>query len=78
VTPDKTALLRQNVARLQAIGVALVELVLQGKATTVEVAAFRAERFAQGRMLRAQVEYFDRPYDPLPTTAGTTPGRYEL
>jgi glycine/D-amino acid oxidase-like deaminating enzyme len=53
-----------------AIGIALAELALQGKATTVEVAAFRAERFAQGRMLRAQVEYLDRPYDPLPTTAG--------
>jgi sarcosine oxidase subunit beta len=53
-----------------AIGIALAELALHGKATTVEVAAFRAERFAQGRMLRAQVEYLDRPYDPLPTTAG--------
>ena len=53
-----------------AIGIALAELALQGRATTVEVAAFRAGRFAQGRMLRAQVEYLDRPYDPLPTTAG--------
>ena len=70
VIPHKTALLRQNVARLQVIGIALAELTLQGKATTVEVAALRAERFAQARTLRAQVESLNRPYDPLLTTAG--------
>jgi sarcosine oxidase subunit beta len=53
-----------------AIGIALAELATQGQVTTVDVTAFQAERFAQGRMLRAQVEYLDRPYDPVPTTAG--------
>jgi sarcosine oxidase subunit beta len=53
-----------------AIGIALAELATQGQATTVDVAAFSAERFAQGRMLRAHIEYLDRPYDPVHTTAG--------
>jgi sarcosine oxidase subunit beta len=53
-----------------AIGIALAELATQGQATTVDVAAFSAERFAQGHMLRAHIEYLDRPYDPVHTTAG--------
>jgi glycine/D-amino acid oxidase-like deaminating enzyme len=53
-----------------AIGIALAELATQGGTSTVDVTAFSAERFAQGRMLRAQVEYLDRPYDPAPATAG--------
>jgi sarcosine oxidase subunit beta len=53
-----------------AIGIALAELATQGQATTVDVAAFSAERFTQGRMLRAHIEYLDRPYDPVHTTAG--------
>ena len=54
-----------------AIGIALAELATQGRATTVDVAAFSAERFAQRRMLRAQIEYLDRPYDPVHTIAGS-------
>lgn len=50
-----------------AIGIALAELATQGEATTVDVAAFRATRFTEGRMLRAKYEYLDRPYDPVPT-----------
>jgi glycine/D-amino acid oxidase-like deaminating enzyme len=53
-----------------AIGIALAEFATQGQVSTVDVTAFQAERFAQGRMLRAQVEYLDRPYDPIPMTAG--------
>jgi sarcosine oxidase subunit beta len=53
-----------------AIGIALAELATQGKATSVDVTAFSAERFRQGRMLRAQIEYLDRPYDPVHTSAG--------
>jgi glycine/D-amino acid oxidase-like deaminating enzyme len=53
-----------------AIGIALAELATQGKSTTVDVAAFRATRFTEGRMLRAQYEYLDRPYDPVPTATG--------
>jgi sarcosine oxidase subunit beta len=52
-----------------AVGIALAELATQGQAITVDVAAFRATRFAEGRMLRAQFEYLDRPYDPSHTPA---------
>jgi sarcosine oxidase subunit beta len=55
-----------------AIGIALAELATQGKATTVDVAAFRATRFTEGRMLRAKYEYLDRPYDPVPTAGGSS------
>jgi sarcosine oxidase subunit beta len=55
-----------------AIGIALAELATQGQATTVDVAAFRASRFAEGRMLRSRLEYLDRPYDPVRTDAGRT------
>ena len=50
-----------------AVGIALAELATQGHATTVDVSPFRATRFAEGRMLRATVEYLDRPYDPVDT-----------
>jgi sarcosine oxidase subunit beta len=53
-----------------AIGIALAELATQGKATTVDVTAFRATRFDEGLMLRAKYEYLDRPYDPVPTAGG--------
>jgi glycine/D-amino acid oxidase-like deaminating enzyme len=53
-----------------AVGIALAELATQSQATTVDVAAFRATRFAEGRMLRAQFEYLDRPYDPVHIPAG--------
>jgi glycine/D-amino acid oxidase-like deaminating enzyme len=53
-----------------AVGIALAELATQGQATTVDVSAFQAARFAEGRMLRARYEYLDRPYDPLHTPAG--------
>ena len=43
----------------------------QRRATTVDVAAFSATRFAEGRMLRSTVEYLDRPYDPVVTEPGT-------
>ena len=55
-----------------AIGIALAELATQGEATSVDVAAFRATRFDEGRMLRAAYEYLDRPYDPLPTAGGAS------
>jgi sarcosine oxidase subunit beta len=53
-----------------AVGIALAELATQGQATTVDVSAFSATRFAEGRMLRATYEYLDRPYDPAQTTDG--------
>jgi sarcosine oxidase subunit beta len=53
-----------------AIGIALAELATQGQATSVDVTAFRATRFTEGRMLRATYEYLDRPYDPVPTAGG--------
>ena len=51
-----------------AVGIALAELALHGRATTVDVSPFRATRFAEGRALRSTVEYLDRPYDPADTT----------
>lgn len=57
-----------------AVGIALAELAMHGCATTVDVAPFRATRFAEGRALRATVEYLDRPYDPV-DAAGRSPLR---
>jgi sarcosine oxidase subunit beta len=54
-----------------AIGIALAELATQGQATTVDVSPFSALRFGEGRMLRSNFEYLDRPYDPVPTQAGS-------
>ncbi|MCZ6874034.1 MAG: FAD-binding oxidoreductase [bacterium] len=53
-----------------AIGIALAELATQGRACTVDVNAFSASRFDEGRMLRANFEYLDRPYDPAYPAAG--------
>ena len=53
-----------------AVGIALAELATQGRATTVDVTPFSATRFSEGRMLRAQYEYLDRPYDPVETASG--------
>lgn len=53
-----------------AVGIALAELATQGAATTVDIRPFSAIRFAEGRMLRAQFDYLDRPYDPIETTTG--------
>jgi sarcosine oxidase subunit beta len=53
-----------------AIGIALAELATEGGATTVDVSAFSATRFAEGRMLRSTVEYLDRPYDPMQAGEG--------
>lgn len=50
-----------------AVGIALAELALTGRATTVDVTPFSATRFAEGRLLRAHNEYLDRPYDPVDT-----------
>ena len=55
-----------------AVGIALAELATQGRATTVDVSPFRATRFAEGRILRAQFEYLDRPYDPMETGSGSS------
>jgi sarcosine oxidase subunit beta len=48
-----------------AIGIALAELATQGASTTVDVTPFSALRFNEGRMLRSNFEYLDRPYDPV-------------
>lgn len=53
-----------------AVGIALAELATQGEATSVDVRAFSAQRFAEGRMLRATYDYLDRPYDPVPMHDG--------
>jgi sarcosine oxidase subunit beta len=53
-----------------AVGIALAELATEGGATTVDVSAFSATRFAEGRMLRSTVEYLDRPYDPAQAGEG--------
>ena len=55
-----------------AIGIALAELATEGHASSVDVTPFQATRFAEGRMLRATLEYLDRPYDPI--TSGSGPG----
>ncbi len=54
-----------------AVGIALAELATEGAATTVDVSAFSATRFAEGRMLRAKFEYLDRPYDPIVGEGGS-------
>jgi sarcosine oxidase subunit beta len=53
-----------------AVGIALAELATQGRTTSVDVSPFSATRFAEGRMLRARLEYLDRPYDPVHITGG--------
>ena len=42
-----------------AIGVVMSELLLDGKASTVDISAFRPERFAEGALIEAENEYAD-------------------
>lgn len=42
-----------------AAGLAMAELLLDGKATTVDISDFRPERFAEGRPIRGPYEYQD-------------------
>lgn len=42
-----------------AVGLVMAELVLEGKATTVDIADFDPERFAKGKPIRAEHEYGD-------------------
>jgi glycine/D-amino acid oxidase-like deaminating enzyme len=42
-----------------AIGLVMSELVLDGKARTVDVSAFRANRFAENKPIKADYEYLD-------------------
>lgn len=42
-----------------AIGLVMSELVLDGKAGTVDISAFRASRFAENRPIKADYEYVD-------------------
>ncbi len=42
-----------------AIGVVMSELLLDGKASTVDISAFRPERFAEGNLIEAEHEYED-------------------
>ena len=40
-----------------AIGLVMSELLLDGRASTVDITAFRASRFAEGQPIRPQFEY---------------------
>jgi sarcosine oxidase subunit beta len=40
-----------------AIGVVMAELLLQGRAKTVDITPFRPSRFAEGNLIRPQFEY---------------------
>ncbi len=42
-----------------AVGLVLSELLLDGRATTVDIAAFRPGRFAEGKPIKAEFEYRD-------------------
>jgi sarcosine oxidase subunit beta len=42
-----------------AVGLVLAELLLDGRATTVDIAPFRPGRFAEGKPIRAEFEYRD-------------------
>jgi glycine/D-amino acid oxidase-like deaminating enzyme len=42
-----------------AIGLVMSELVLDGKAHTVDISAFRPQRFADGKPIKAEYEYVD-------------------
>jgi sarcosine oxidase subunit beta len=42
-----------------AIGLVMSELILDGAATTVDISAFRATRFAEGKPIKAEFEYKD-------------------
>lgn len=53
-----------------AVGIALAELATCGQAVSVDISAFRAGRFDEGRLLRSRLDYLDRPYDPALTADG--------
>ena len=42
-----------------AIGLVMSELVVDGSAQTVDISAFRPQRFAEGKPIRAEYEYVD-------------------
>jgi len=42
-----------------AVGLVMSELVLDGKASTVDITAFRPHRFAEGQPIKAEYEYVD-------------------
>jgi sarcosine oxidase subunit beta len=42
-----------------AIGLVMAELILEGKATSVDITPFRATRFAEGKPIKAEFEYKD-------------------
>ncbi|RMF86377.1 MAG: FAD-binding oxidoreductase, partial [Nitrospinota bacterium] len=46
-----------------AVGIGMAELVTQGEATSVDISPFTLSRFAEGRYLRGEYEYRDRPYE---------------
>src|SRR2546422_753169 len=52
-----------------AVGIGMAELITEGRASSVDLAPFRASRFAEGRPLRGEHEYHDRHYDQRPLHA---------
>ena len=42
-----------------AVGLVMSEQILDGRATTVDITAFRPSRFAEGQPIKAQYEYAD-------------------
>jgi sarcosine oxidase subunit beta len=42
-----------------AVGLVMSELILDGRAATVDITAFRPSRFAEGKPIRAEYEYRD-------------------
>ncbi len=46
-----------------AVGIAMAELALEGKASTVDITPFSLTRFTEGKRLQGEYEYRDRPYD---------------
>jgi len=42
-----------------AVGLVISELILDGTARTVDISAFRPERFAEGKPIKAEYEYMD-------------------
>jgi sarcosine oxidase subunit beta len=61
-----------------AVGTCMAELITQGQATTVDIAAFRPGRFAEGKPIEARHPYAPRrdhqePARPADATGGRTP-----
>jgi len=42
-----------------AVGLVMSELVLDGTSTTVDISAFRPQRFVEGQPIKAEYEYVD-------------------